>query len=115
MAVAYMTGVQIPQYKVLTDFGAWEYKDELTAPANGDSVIIPTTVKSVAVTLEVSAGTGKVQATTSLLSEVENDTAVWVDWDAGEVAVTTQDGVAPVTAIRQVNATGTTRFIVRAQ
>lgn len=115
MAVAYMTGVQIQEYKALTDFFAWEYKDELSAPANGDSVLIPTTVKSVAVTLEVSGGTGKVQATTSPISDVQNDTAVWIDWNAGEVAATTQDGIIPATAIRQVNTAGTTRLLVRAQ
>jgi hypothetical protein len=115
MAVAYMTSVNISNYNTKLDDIGWEYNDTLATPGNGSSVINPDNVKIISVTLQITAGQGKVQATTSLLSDVLADTAVWVDWDAGNVTATTQDTANPVTAIRQVNTSGTTKMMVRAQ
>jgi len=95
---------------------AWEYSEELSAPANGDTVIIPEDVQNISVTLVVTAGSGKIQATTDLLATVESGTGVtWVDWDHGVVTATTQDVAKPVTALRQVNVSGTTKLVMRAQ
>jgi hypothetical protein len=94
---------------------AWEIEEELSSAGNGKSVIIPAGCVQIAVTLEVTAGEGKVQASTSLLSDVKADTAVWVDWPSGNVTVNTQQASVPVTALRQVNVSGTTKIILRAQ
>lgn len=51
--------------------------------------------------------TAKIQYTTSPESEVEADSALWRDWEAGEVTETTEsvfDG--PMTALRLVNVSG---------
>lgn len=63
----------------------------------------------------VVAGSGKVQATLSPLSDVNGGTADWTDWDAGTVSTATMDEVSGVTAIRAYRATGTIRFIVRVE
>jgi hypothetical protein len=99
------------------DTYAWEYEDELESAGDGDSVLIPDDVQSVIVTLIPTAGTGKIQSTSDKLDTVKNDpgSVTWIDWDLGVVAVPTQDKCDPPTAIRQVNATGTTKMTVRAQ
>lgn len=118
MTVEYMTPVNINRYSASRkdDIG-WEYDSgDVASPSNGNPVLIPDNVKVVSTTLEVNTGEGKLQATTNKVANVESDTdVVWVDWDAGSVTVTTQDACSPVTAIRMVNVSGTTRLMMRAQ
>jgi hypothetical protein len=96
---------------------AWEYEQSLSGAGNGDSILIPDEVKQITLTLSFATGaTGRVEATTSSIAKVKAGTAVWVAWDAGVVATTTQDALYPVTAIRAVQvATGTVKLEVRAQ
>lgn len=94
---------------------AWEYKETLSVAGNGVSVLLPPDLDDVTVTLEVSAGSGKVQATTSTVADVKSDVAVWVDWTAGTVTQTTQDYCKPPTALRMVNVSGVTTLHLRAQ
>ena len=117
MAIDYLHPVFIPRYQVARDqYAAWEYDEELTVPSNGKALIIPTTIKGISVTLKITDGSGKIQSTVSSLDKVLAETDVeWVDWDSGEIAGTTSDVSAPVTAIRQVNTSGTTRLLLRAQ
>lgn len=91
----------------------WEYEETLSSPGNGVWIKNPNGILGSAVTLEISGGSGKVQATTSLMSKVDADLAVGVDWAQGVVTGTIQDYVIPVTAIRQVNVSGTTKITVR--
>ena len=116
MAIAYMTSVHIQNYEGKNiNIDAWEYEDTLSSAIDGSSVIVPENIKNLSVTLQISAGSGKVQTTTSKLEDVLNNNAVWVDWDNGVVTSTTQDSCVPITAIRQVNVSGTTKLLVRAQ
>ena len=97
---------------------AWEYEDNLAAPGNGYSIIIPDEVQHLSLTASFSGGgTGKVQTTTSTLEVVKTGTnIVWVDWDNGTVAITTQNACYPVTAVRMVQIhAGTMKLEVRAQ
>ena len=115
MANKKMTRVST-DYKEAIKNEAWEYSEELTSAVNGDTVIIPEDVKNIAVTLVITAGSGKVQTTTDLLDTVLSGTGVtWVDWDKGLVSLTTQDTVFPVTAHRVVNVSGITKLIMRGQ
>jgi hypothetical protein len=63
----------------------------------------------------VVAGQGKVQATLSSREDVEGNSADWVDWPAGLVSQTTQDAPDGCTALRVYLASGTMKFIVRAE
>ena len=114
MAIVYMTKVNVPQGE---DFeSAWEYETAAVATAgNGDSVMCPDGVAGISATLEVTAGTGSIETTTSSYADVIAGTAVWVAWAAGTIAATAQNWVRPVTAFRMVNATGTTKMTARAQ
>lgn len=87
---------------------SWEYTDSLSGAGDGAYVLIPNWIRSVCVGLIISSGTGSIQFTLSSKAKVEAGTANWVTWDYGTVATTTTDVFYPCTAIRQVNATGTT-------
>lgn len=93
----------------------WEYSETLASPGNGKSVLLPNGCNGLSLTLSVTAGSGKIQTTTDLLENIHSGTAVWVDWLVGTVTVTTQDYCKPVSAIRQVNVSGTTKLMLRAQ
>lgn len=117
MPIAYMQRVTIPDYENRIDNKGFEYQETLTSSGNGDSVIIPDCVSKISVTLEITGGgSGRIQATTNLLQDVLDDNnVVWIDWDNGVVAASTQDAMEPATAIRVVNVSGTTRIMARAQ
>lgn len=118
MAIKYMTSVHISDYEGTNiSLKGWEYQDVLSTASNGDTVIIPENIKNISATLEITSGSGKIQTTTSLLNDVINNpgSVVWVDWDMGVISTTEQDSCLPVTAIRQVNVSGTTKMILRAQ
>jgi len=94
---------------------AFEYQESKAAVGNGTSILIPDDVKSVAVILDVTAGTGSIQTTTDSVAKVKAGTATWITWSYGTVGVDTAAVFSPVTAIRMVNASGTTELLVRAQ
>lgn len=118
MAVDYMIPINIKKYQgYINTKKGFEYKSVvLSSAGNGVSVLIPTQVQNISVALVLGgSSTGKVQTTISPLEDVINDIAIWIDWDAGVVSETTADVAKPVTAIRQVNASGTTQLLMRAQ
>ena len=96
---------------------SFETHETLDTPTNGDWILIPTGVQSVAVTLDATSGSGKIQVSSDSLYDITNDTATKVkDWDAGLLTGTLDNDVFfPCTAIRQVNISGTTSIGVRAQ
>jgi hypothetical protein len=95
---------------------AFEAKDELAAPGNGESILIPDDVKTISVTVEPTGATAKVQTTTNSVAEVKAGTETWVDWDLGAVAVDTNDTADPVTAMRLVQiGAGSSIMTMRAQ
>lgn len=116
MAVAYMTSVNINTYDPNIKSISFEYEDVITGgAANGVSVLVPNNIKSIQTTLIISAGSGKIQTTTSSVAKVIAGTATWFDWIKGVIAATDQDSCKPVAAIRQVNISGTTTMQLRTQ
>ena len=120
MAVAYMDQVNISQYKPhITEVKAWNYKDELSLAGNGATVIVPPDAKSVSLALVPSGpGTGKIQVTYDTYTDVVAEAAgvTWIDWGSGVVGAATREGITPApTAVRQVNATGTTKMTIVAR
>ena len=116
MSEVYMSKVTIDGYSERVDDVGYEYSESKDSAGNGNSIMLPTSIRAgVAITLQITAGEGKVQVTTSSIAEVIAGTAVWVDWDAGSVTETTQDFMLPSTALRLVNTSGTTKIILRAQ
>ena len=112
--------------KLMTKVGAegerneisWEYEDSKTGAGDGDTIIIPTGIDSIMITLVPSSANCKIQTTTDKLGDVQNDksSVTWVDWPLGNVTSTVQDSLDPVTAIRQVVNSGTSsKLKVRAQ
>ena len=95
------------------DGKAWEKWEELGAAGNGKWYLMPKGVLGGSVTLEVVSGEGKIQFTTSPVAKVKDGSAVAVDWPEGSVTSTTANSFNPVTAVRQVNASGTTRLHLR--
>lgn len=86
-----------------------EFSQTLSIVGNGNSILVPKGMQTVLISLKVTAGEGKVQFTMSSIAEVNAETAVWEDWDAGSVtAALTSDILYPITAIRSVNTSGTT-------
>jgi hypothetical protein len=94
---------------------AWEYQETLSSASEGVAVLVPAGVDNITLSLIVTAGSGKVQYTVSPIANVKNNTANWVNWDAGTVSATATDAIYPITALKQVNVSGTTRLEVRAQ
>lgn len=119
MAIEYMSLVNIPQYQGSRNTpDGFEYKGpEIATPSNGGSVLVPTQIRTISVQLIVGgSSSGKLQITLSSLQDVIDDNAVkWDDWDAGIITSITSDVTQPVTAIRQVNISGTTQLLMRAQ
>lgn len=54
----------------------------------------------------IPSGTAKIQYTLSPRSRITNGNAVWKDWDAGNVIVTTDELFGPVQGLRVVSITG---------
>lgn len=65
---------------------SFEAHETLVATGNGQWIIIPTGVQSVAVTLDATLGSGKIQVSSDSLIDIKNNIASKVmDWDAGMV------------------------------
>lgn len=97
---------------------AYEYEDNLSAPGNGDAILIPEEITWFSTTMSFTAGaSGKIQVTTDTVATVKAETDVtWVDSWWGDADATYVDLFFPVTAIRIVQIdTGTMKLTVRAQ
>ena len=115
MATVEMTIVTLSGRNVEDEYG-YEYEDTLAGGGNGDWILIPVDVRSVAVTCSAVGTTAKVQTTTDLVASVEADTAVGVDWDDGAISSATSGSCVPPTAIRLVQTgAGSSKLTVRAQ
>jgi hypothetical protein len=97
------------------DSFAWEVFEQLDAPGNGMWHLVPSGCQSIQIMLFPIEGSGKIQITMDRVNNVKNGIACFVDWDNGIVDSTTTEAVMPVTAIRQVNVSGTTKLTMRAQ
>lgn len=120
MAVEYMQKVDFaaPYNEQDVVSTAYDYQGPvIAAPGNGNPVIIPGACRyGVGVVLQVTAGSGKVQYTIDSLAAVIAGTAIWEDWTASAVSVSTSDLVSPVVkAIRQVNIAGSTKLLLEAR
>jgi len=96
---------------------AFELTEELSAPGNGDWILVPDEVQNISVTAQGAGGaTARVETTTSSYADVLDDVAVAVIWANGEVTDATSDSAFPCTAIRLVQTgAGTAKLSVRAQ
>jgi len=91
-------------------FLSFEHHEVIADGATGDYVLIPplgSEGTKATCTVIAGAGTGKFQHSTSTVASVEADTAVWIDWDAGDTTLSVSDTLmAPVTALRGVSVSG---------
>ena len=118
MAIVYMNRVDFSSTKYSAEGynqRRFEFNESKAAAGNGNTIVIPPNIKGIAVTLEITAGNGKVQATTSSLADVLAGAEVWVDWSKGAITATAQDYVMPCTALRLVNISGTTKITLVAE
>lgn len=90
----------------------FEYTESLNSAGIGNVIICPPNVKGETVTLEVIAGSGKVELSTDPLNIVLAGSGIFTDWSAATVTSTTQTYIAPITALRMVNVSGTTKIKV---
>lgn len=78
-----MTSIQIPRI-TLTDSRAgaiYHYKQTLGDEEASPAIILPETrVYAIGIQVESTASI-KIEATISPLSDIENDTAIWSEWD----------------------------------
>lgn len=114
MSIQIMTKVA-NQIETEKDEFSFEYSDTLSSAGSGDWVLVPSGICNIAITLAVTAGSGKIQISNDLENIIRNDVPTAVDWPLGTVITTTEDSVLPVAAIRQVNFSGTTTLSMRAQ
>jgi len=106
---------QRPSINDEKDEKSWYHEETLSSPGNGRWVLKPNGTDGMGCTLLISSGSGKLQATTDSLDSIYADTATAVDWDLGMVSGTSQDVAIQITAVRQVNESGTTTLKVVAQ
>ena len=104
----------VPISGVLNKF-AYESEDTLTSAGNGVEHLVPVGINNVSITLKITAGSGKVQFANSSVADVKAGNGVYQDWDEGTPTVSTSVSFLPVTAIRQVNVSGMTQLLLRAQ
>ena len=93
-----------------------ESVQELDAAANGNTILAADQIgrmKTILLSLIVTAGSGKIQYTISNRADVIAGNEVWYDWNAGVVIANTTDVLFFVSAVRVVNVTGTTKIEVR--
>jgi hypothetical protein len=118
LALAFLERINIPEYDDRVKNSAWEYEETLTATGNGKTVLIPVEVDRIIVSLIPDpGGVGKIQTTMAKISDIRNDDQAvdWVDWTPGEVVEAIQDEVAPISAIRLVDVSGTVKIQMRVQ
>jgi len=111
-----MTSVNISEYDKNITNEAWEFKEVLSAPGTGSSVLIPVNVDNIGIQLTILPNAAaKVQVTNDTVAAVLNDTATWIDWELGEIGLTGIDTIYAVTAIRHVCTLIESTMTVRAQ
>ncbi|MCP4122218.1 MAG: hypothetical protein GY751_10735 [Bacteroidetes bacterium] len=92
----------------------WIYEESIASGENGTSVKIPPCGQggmSVSVQVICAGGTGKVQTTFDSETAIDEDTALWDDWDGGDVTGTVSDSlISAVTGIRGVSVDGAITF-----
>jgi len=117
MAVLYMDRVN--NYSDIyqsRDGVTYEKAETLSSPANGTPIILPPDTVNATFSLVVTAGSGSIQATTSSLADVVAGTANWYTHPSGTVTASYAGEFVPsVKAVRQVNASGTTKIEVTAR
>ncbi len=94
---------------------AYEYTEELIIAGNGAWILIPRDISVITAMLEVVAGSGSIEVTNDTVYNVKINLATGITWDDGTVVADTQSAIMPVTAVRQVNVSGTTTIKLRAQ
>ena len=115
MANQFMT-VYYPQAdRTKEGLPAYHFKDSIATAGNGDWVLIPAGIAHISVILEVTSGGGKIQVTNDYEGVVAGSANGIIDWDEGDVTATAQSQIAPVVAVRQVNASGTTKMFLQVQ
>lgn len=117
MSYVVMTPRSVPGY--INDDEIYEYKSAapLSSPSNGPNVLIPgyRWISTLSITLIITAGSGKIQTTTSPIDDVDAGTAKWNDTIDGLVSSTITTELAKCTAVRMVNVTGTTELTITAR
>lgn len=97
---------------------AWIGSEEISD--NGSGVyawLCPSSSEGITVSLQVSTGvTARIEYTVNSIPEIENNTAFWKAWDAGDVTAYADDVFWPVNAVRvyKVSGTGTAKINIRA-
>lgn len=96
---------------------AFEWQEELASAGPGAWILFPNGVQGASVELEIGTGEGYVEATVDSIQDVKAGLAAvsGKKWPSGNVTITEQDYLFPVTALRQVNVSGTTLLKVRMQ
>lgn len=97
--------------------GAYEYSVTMTGAGSSDSILVPTGVSTITITIEgTSGGTGSVYTTTDTIETVTNGSPTWEEWEAGQVVGPLSGVFYPVTAFKMYQAVnGTTKMTARAQ
>ena len=91
-----------------------EFDEVIAVAGAGTWWIVPRGMESVMVSIRpVTAGSGYLEYTLDNYEEVTEGTPSAKTWDAGTVAVQTDDVLHPVTAIRLVNVSGSMRMVGR--
>jgi hypothetical protein len=86
----------------------------LSAGTNDTPIFRPKQITRITVGLYPTAGSGKVQTTTSTKALIDADTAEWIDWPDGTVTSATHRRLEGVyTAFRLVRVTGTVKMEAR--
>ena len=91
--------------------GTYKASESLSAPGNGQWIIIEPGIQQINVDLLITAGEGRIESTNDYEGAIAG-TAVGIAWDAGNVSTSTQGSAFGVAAIRVVNISGTTKVIV---
>lgn len=77
-----------------------------------ESILLPI-VDTIGVQLSFDvAGTAKIQGTVAPYNDIEAGTALWLDWDLGDVTTTSQANGHKISAIRVYRTSGTVRLTV---
>lgn len=98
---------------------AYEYEENLSAPGDGNSVLLPENIRWFSTTMSFAAGaSGKIQWTTDLVSTVKLGVGIiWIDswWgEADETYIDIYPGLLTAIRMVQINA-GTMKMTIRAQ
>ena len=84
-----------------------------TGPGTSDYVLIPDHASQVLCVLDPNSTVSKLQATVGSVNDIESNTAIWEDWDHGEVTAKHSCIYGPVTAIRISVTSGATTAVAQ--